>query len=98
MLAKVHVDPGARDVDDAAASTARDTAKGLQRFHPVAGSQGEGGVLGGSAQAIAILGVEKLHDAMKLFVGELLDELGDPAQRVVVGHGGASIPPMGAGG
>src|SRR6058998_994164 len=64
----------------------------LNGLHPVARPKRQRGNLGRPLLPRAVLGVEELHEAMKLLVRELLRHLRDLAQQLVVGHYADSLP------
>src|SRR2546425_6894107 len=82
----------AGEADHPSPSAACEVTTLSNRLHPVAGPKRQRRKLGGPLQPRAVLGVEKLHEPMKLLVRELLRHLRDLAQQFIVGHCGNSLP------
>src|SRR2546425_13358962 len=82
----------AGEADHPSPSAACEVTTLSNRLHPVAGPKRQRRKLVGPLQPRAVLGVEKLHEPMKLLVRELLRHLRDLAQQLIVGHCGSSLP------
>src|SRR5213593_847970 len=80
---------GAGEMDDPTTRPACEVTAGPKRLHPVVGPKRQRRMLGGPR---AVLGVEKLHEPIRLLVREFLRHLRDPVQQLVVGHSVLSLP------